>query len=77
MQEHRLTLDQISAFLSESGLHFLGFELDALLCCIQYRTRFADDPPGINLHNWVRFEADNPETFLAMYQFWVQKPIEP
>jgi tetratricopeptide (TPR) repeat protein/2-polyprenyl-3-methyl-5-hydroxy-6-metoxy-1,4-benzoquinol methylase len=76
VQEHRLTLDQISAFLSESGLHFLGFELDAHVLH-QYRTRFADDPTGINLHNWEHFEADNPDTFLAMYQFWVQKPIEP
>lgn len=76
VQEHRLTLEQIGSFLSESGLHFLGFELDAPVLH-QYRTRFADDPPGINLRNWERFEADNPDTFLAMYQFWVQKPTEP
>jgi tetratricopeptide (TPR) repeat protein/2-polyprenyl-3-methyl-5-hydroxy-6-metoxy-1,4-benzoquinol methylase len=74
VQEHRLTLDQIESFLSESGLHFIGFELDPGVLH-QYRTRFTDDPAGINLSNWARFEADNPDTFVAMYQFWIQKPI--
>ena len=76
VQEHRLTLDQIGAFLSESGLRFLGFELDAHVVH-QYRIRFADDPTATNLHHWELFEADNPDTFLGMYQFWVQKPIDP
>ncbi len=72
VQEHRLTLDQISAFLSESRLQFLGFELD-MRVLHQYRTRFTDDPSAMNLHHWARFEADNPNTFVGMYQFWVQK----
>src|SRR5262249_42959036 len=29
VQEHRLTLPQIAAFMAENGLSFLGFELDA------------------------------------------------
>jgi Tfp pilus assembly protein PilF/2-polyprenyl-3-methyl-5-hydroxy-6-metoxy-1,4-benzoquinol methylase len=73
VQEHRLTLDRIESFLSESGLHFVGFELDPRVLH-QYRTRFTDDPAGINLRNWARFEADNPDTFAAMYHFWIQKP---
>jgi SAM-dependent methyltransferase len=73
-QEHRLTLDQIASFLSESGLHFIGFELDPG-GLQQYRARFTGDPSGINLSNWARFEADNPDTFSAMYQFWIQKPV--
>ena len=73
-QEHRLTLDQIESFLSESGLHFLGFELDSRVLH-QYRARFTDDPSGTNLRNWARFEADNPKVFLAMYRFWIQKPM--
>jgi hypothetical protein len=74
VQEHRLTLDQIESFLSESGLHFIGFELDPGVLH-QYRMRFTGDPAGINLTNWARFEADNTDTFVAMYQFWIQKPI--
>jgi tetratricopeptide (TPR) repeat protein/2-polyprenyl-3-methyl-5-hydroxy-6-metoxy-1,4-benzoquinol methylase len=74
VQEHRLTLDQIESFLSESGLRFLGFELDSQILH-RYRTRFTGDPAAISLRNWARFEADNPDTFAGMYQFWVQKPI--
>jgi len=74
VQEHCLTLDQIESFLSESSLRFIGFELDPQILH-QYRTRFAADPAGINLRNWARFEADNPDTFAGMYQFWIQKPI--
>ena len=25
---------------------------------------------------WTRFEADNPDTFIGMYQFWIQRPID-
>ena len=74
VQEHRLTLGQIESFLAEFGLHFLGFELDPRVLH-QYRARFTDDPSGTNLRNWALFEADNPDTFVAMYQFWIQKPI--
>lgn len=73
-QEHRLTLGQIESFLSEVGLHFIGFELEASVLH-QYRARFTDDPSGTNLRNWARFEADNPDTFAAMYRFWIQKPM--
>jgi tetratricopeptide (TPR) repeat protein/SAM-dependent methyltransferase len=74
VQEHRLTLGQIESFLTEFGLHFVGFELDHRVV-YQYHARFADDPSGTNLRNWARFETENPDTFFGMYQFWIQKPI--
>jgi len=74
VQEHRLTLGQIESFLDESGLRFIGFNLDARVLH-QYRARFTDDPSRTNLRNWARFEADNPDTFAGMYQFWIQKAI--
>jgi tetratricopeptide (TPR) repeat protein/2-polyprenyl-3-methyl-5-hydroxy-6-metoxy-1,4-benzoquinol methylase len=73
VREKHLTLAQIDSFLKESGLRFIGFELDFGVLA-QYRTRFADDPACVNLGNWALFEADNPNTFTAMYRFWVQKP---
>jgi tetratricopeptide (TPR) repeat protein/2-polyprenyl-3-methyl-5-hydroxy-6-metoxy-1,4-benzoquinol methylase len=76
VQEHRLTLGQIEAFLAEFGLRFIGFEVDPGVMH-QYRARFTDDPPATNLRNWARFEADNPDTFARMYQFWIQKPMNP
>jgi Tfp pilus assembly protein PilF/2-polyprenyl-3-methyl-5-hydroxy-6-metoxy-1,4-benzoquinol methylase len=74
VHEHRLTLGQIEAFLAEFRLHFIGFDLDPAVLH-EYRTRFIDDPSCTNLGNWARFEADNPDTFIGMYQFWVQRPI--
>jgi len=72
VQEHRLTLTQIESFLSQCNLRFLGFELEPSVLQ-RYRARFADDPAAIDLRNWARFEADNPRTFVAMYNFWIQR----
>jgi SAM-dependent methyltransferase len=72
VQEHNLSLEEISAFLDEQGLAFIGFEV-AEPVIAAYRARFPDDPRAADLSNWSRFEADNPETFAAMYQFWVRK----
>jgi hypothetical protein len=60
--------------LAEFGLQFIGFQLDPRVLN-QFRARFTDDPSGTNLRNWARFEADNPDTFVGMYQFWIQQPI--
>jgi tetratricopeptide (TPR) repeat protein/2-polyprenyl-3-methyl-5-hydroxy-6-metoxy-1,4-benzoquinol methylase len=73
VQEHRLTLSQIESFLADMDLHFIGFEMDRSVLH-RYRVRFSDDRTGTNLRNWASFEADNPDTFTGMYQFWIQKP---
>lgn len=72
VQEHRMTLTGISAFLSENNLQFLGFEIDAHILHA-FRLRFPDDRAMTNLVYWQTFEEDNPDTFLGMYQFWIQK----
>jgi tetratricopeptide (TPR) repeat protein/SAM-dependent methyltransferase len=74
VHEQNVTLGQIESFLAEFGLHFIGFELDVRVLN-QYRASFADDPGCINLRNWARYEADNPDTFTAMYRFWIHQPI--
>jgi 2-polyprenyl-3-methyl-5-hydroxy-6-metoxy-1,4-benzoquinol methylase/Tfp pilus assembly protein PilF len=72
VQEQHLTLGQIESFLTGFELRFLGFELD-LQVLNQYRARFGDDPYCTDLRHWAHFEADNPETFTAMYRFWIQR----
>jgi 2-polyprenyl-3-methyl-5-hydroxy-6-metoxy-1,4-benzoquinol methylase len=74
VQEHRLTLPQVESFLAEFGLNFIGFQVDPRVVH-KYRARFTEDPYATNLRNWARFEVDNPDTFIGMYQFWVQRPI--
>ena len=73
VQEGRLTLAEIGRFLREQHLTLLGFMLDEVSVAA-YRARFLDDPAAVNLDHWQQFEADNPDTFAGMYQFWVQKP---
>jgi SAM-dependent methyltransferase len=74
VQEHRLTLPLIKAFLQESGLSFLGFALDPAQR-LAYATRFPDDKTLTDLDRWHLFETNNPETFTAMYQFWVRRNL--
>ena len=32
-----------------------------------------DDPEMTDLDHWHQFESENPDLFIAMYQFWCQK----
>lgn len=73
VQEHRMTLTDIEAFLRDNHLTFLGFEMDAETLQA-YRLRFPADRAATDLVQWQVFEAENPDTFVGMYQFWVQKP---
>lgn len=73
VQEQRLTIPQIKAFIAEHGLTFLGFRIDTRTIN-QYRARFTQDRPMTDLDCWHTFEVDNPETFIGMYQFAIQKP---
>jgi tetratricopeptide (TPR) repeat protein/SAM-dependent methyltransferase len=71
-QEHRFTLQQISSFLVECGLAFLGFDIEGSLLQ-QFRRRFPDPGALTDLELWNAFETENPNTFIGMYQFFVQK----
>ncbi len=73
VQEHRLTLPQIKAFLDRNDLTFLGFELMPRLLR-RYAAQVPGDPAMTDLACWHRFEQDNPRTFGGMYQFWLQAP---
>ena len=72
VQEHRLTLPQIAAFLAENDLQFLGFETDPQTKR-NYARQFPADAAMTDLAQWHRYETENPRAFLYMYIFWVQK----
>jgi len=74
VQEHRFTIPQINAAISQLGLSFVGFELDGAQLRDRYLEQFADDPAMQSLDNWNRLENEFPDAFTGMYQFWVQKP---
>ena len=72
VQEHPVTLTEIERFLQENKLVFLGFDIAADVVQ-SYRTRFPEDRAATNLAQWQLFENENPDTFVGMYQFWIQK----
>jgi tetratricopeptide (TPR) repeat protein/ubiquinone/menaquinone biosynthesis C-methylase UbiE len=74
VQEHRLTLPQIGAFLREAGLQLLGFDLDIGLRGA-YAVQFPDDKTMTNLEQWHIFETQHPGAFIKMYQFWVRRSL--
>jgi hypothetical protein len=72
VQEHPVTLTEIERFLQKNRLAFLGFDISADVVQA-YRTRFPGDRAATNLAQWQLFENENPDTFVGMYQFWIQK----
>jgi 2-polyprenyl-3-methyl-5-hydroxy-6-metoxy-1,4-benzoquinol methylase len=74
VQEHQMTIAQIKSLLAENGLRFVGFAFDPMRAR-HYAAAFAQaGRPISSLDAWQEFEALYPDTFLGMYQFWVQKP---
>ena len=73
VQEQRMTLTGIEAFLKDNGLTFLGFAIDPQVVHA-YRLRFPEDRAAVDLGQWAALREDNPDTFLGMYQFWIQRP---
>jgi 2-polyprenyl-3-methyl-5-hydroxy-6-metoxy-1,4-benzoquinol methylase len=72
VQGHGMNLPQIARFLSENRLQLLGFNQPPHVLQ-RYGAQFPQDSAMIDLGLWDRFEAENPRTFVGMYQFWVQK----
>jgi tetratricopeptide (TPR) repeat protein/SAM-dependent methyltransferase len=71
VQEHHTDIPAIKAFLAENKLHFLGFEG---VTDPRYAQRHPDDKGMTDLDRWHQCETDHPETFIRMYQFWLQRP---
>jgi SAM-dependent methyltransferase len=75
VQERRMLLTGMDAFLRENNLTFLGFEIDDDVLHA-YKRRFPDDPAATNLAQWQTFENENPDTFAGMYQLWIQRRVK-
>jgi tetratricopeptide (TPR) repeat protein/2-polyprenyl-3-methyl-5-hydroxy-6-metoxy-1,4-benzoquinol methylase len=71
VQEHRLTLPEIDAFLAAEDLALVRFDVEAPVA-VRYRRRFPDDAAMTNLAHWHAFELEHPNTFAGMYLFWVR-----
>ena len=74
VQEHRMNLKILADFFKDHDLNFLGFDFSSPVIR-SYKNRFPNDPSATNLDQWHIYEKENPDTFIGMYQFWVQKNI--
>ena len=72
VQEHRFTIPQIQQCLLDLGLRFCGFEMDKFIVD-DFKLRNPDGGAVYELDYWHAYEQENPNTFINMYQFWVQK----
>jgi len=73
VQERNFTLREIESAISTLGLQFLGFKFASYTIYKDYSARFPDDPSRTKLSNWITYEEENPDTFINMYNFDVQK----
>ena len=77
VEEHHFDLGRIAEALSSLGLRFVGFEHERPGTGLAYARMFPDDRGQTSLANWAAFEAEHPETFVGMYQFWCEKRAGP
>jgi Tfp pilus assembly protein PilF/SAM-dependent methyltransferase len=73
-QKHRMSLPDIADFLAANGLEFLSFEASDSVRRA-FAQRFPEPAARKDLTAWHQFETERPETFAAMYVFWVLKPL--
>ncbi len=72
VQEHRFTPQQIKSLASSLQMKFLGFTQLPNPIRQAYGKQFPSDPTMTDLELWDIFERENPDTFAAMYQFYLQ-----
>ncbi|MGO1117643.1 methyltransferase [Rhodovibrionaceae bacterium A322] len=72
-QERCYQIPEIAEALSDLGLEFLGFDFVEPDIPQAFKAAFPAEGSERDLSSWARFEADNPDSFIAMYNFWCRK----
>ena len=70
--EVQFSLPEIAAALDALDLDFLGFDALPTETLRAFHASFPQPEAECNLTAWDTFEGDNPDSFIAMYQFWCQ-----
>jgi SAM-dependent methyltransferase len=70
--EVQFSLPETAAALDALDLDFLGFDALPTETTGAFRARFPQPEAERDLTAWDTFEGDNPDSFIAMYQFWCQ-----
>ena len=61
-------MPEIAAFIAENNLQFLGYDIGPPIRR-DYARRFPNDVAMTDLAQWHRYETENPDSFITMYQF--------
>lgn len=72
VQEHRFTLPQLKSVIHELGLTLIGFDVP-LQARNTFQQRYQNSLDLLDLDKWHEFETAFPDTFVGMYQLWLQK----
>lgn len=75
VQEHQFTIPQLQEAIDELGLEFLGFISQDHRIFDLYRAVHGSTQDVHVLSNWQKVEEAEPATFLAMYNFYLYKPV--
>lgn len=70
--EIQFSIPEITKILGKLNLKFLGFTNLSESVIANFNTRFASNDDYYDLKKWEIFEQGQPDTFMAMYQFWCQ-----
>ena len=71
VQEHRFTIPQIEASLTQLGLVFCGFENREAVQ--NFKLKNSTETALYDLEKWDTYEKENPSVFARMYQVCCQK----
>ncbi|HEY0892920.1 MAG TPA: methyltransferase domain-containing protein, partial [Cellvibrio sp.] len=72
VQEHRFTLLQLKDMIAELGLIVIGFDVPSW-APQKFNQRYPKKADILDLTKWHEFEVSHPDTFVGMYQLWLQK----
>lgn len=75
VHEQDFTIPRLAAAVEEIGVRFCGFVDPERKLLTHYRAFAPNDPDGLDLASWHRFEEENPHAFAQMYDVMVQKPL--
>ena len=71
-KEVQFTIPQIAEIIMKLNLKFLGFANLTGSVTQKFKKQFKNPADYFDLDKWDIFEQGNPDTFIAMYQFWCQ-----
>ena len=72
--EHTFTLPGLAGIVREMGLEFLGFARLPSPVLGAFRSRHPGADALRDLSLWDAFEAEHPDSFRGLYQFWLRVP---